>query len=80
LSGVSKSKNTTKENVLNYWVFGGVANIGFLVYFLTQPLGDWTTLTWMTYKPDQASSQYLVTFALLAVAVFCFVMAFKKKK
>jgi hypothetical protein len=65
---------------LNAWVLGGIANIGFVVFFVSQRFGDTSNLNLMTHYPDYASGQYVVVVALVVLAAFCFYKGAKSTK
>ena len=70
--------------LVNYWMISGIANIGFLIFFLTQSIGGQTALLWLVntrkYWAEERLAVSAVVVLLLVVAITSFVLGSRIKK
>lgn len=69
---------------VNYWMISGIANVGFLIFFLTQSIGSETYLTVLVN--DRAAWEEIrlatavVVSLLVAIAIISFILGSRIKK
>jgi hypothetical protein len=69
---------------VNYWMISGIANIGFLIFFLTQSIGRETYLTVLVndraYWEEIRLASAVVVALLVAIAIISFILGSRTKK
>jgi hypothetical protein len=70
--------------LVNYWMISGIANIGFLIFFLTQSIGRETHLSVLVsnspYLRDERLATVVVIALLAAIAIISFILGSRTKK
>lgn len=69
---------------MNYWMISGIANIGFLIFFLTQRIGRETYLTVLVsdraYLEEIRLATVVVVALLAAIAITSFILGSRTRK